>query len=112
MQKIFRCSAMCAAVLTLGHAVAQTPSSPSSLREITVTGNPLGATDLITPAASLSGAALLLRRGTTLGETLDGTPGVSATWFGALREPPGHPRAGWEPHPSWAMEAPALTHRA
>lgn len=82
MQKIFRCSAMCAAVLTLGHAVAQTPSPSSSLREITVTGNPLGATDLITPAASLSGAALLLRRGTTLGETLDGTPGVSATWFG------------------------------
>lgn len=82
MPIFFRCSAVCAAVLTLGHAAAQTPSSPSTLREITVTGNPLGATDLIAPAASYSGPALVLRRGTTLGDTLDGTPGVSATGFG------------------------------
>lgn len=82
MPIFFRCSAVCAAVLTLGHAVAQTPSSPTTLREVTVTGNPLGATDLIAPAASYSGSALVLRRGATLGDTLDGTPGVSATWFG------------------------------
>ncbi|MGE0331697.1 MAG: TonB-dependent receptor [Ramlibacter sp.] len=82
MSTLFRCSAVCAAVLSLGHAAAQTPSSPATLPEITVTGNPLGAADLIVPAVSYSGRALLLRQGTTLGETLDGTPGVSSTYFG------------------------------
>ena len=53
-----------------------------SLKEVTVTGNPLGAADLIAPAASYTGAGLLLRSKTTLGETLDGTPGVSSTYFG------------------------------
>ena len=59
-------------------AVAQTPQ----LKEITVTGNPLGATDIIAPSAKYSGDELLLRSQTTLGETLDGTPGVSSTYFG------------------------------
>ena len=54
----------------------------ASLKEVTVTGNPLGASDLIAPAASYSGTGLLLRSKTTLGETLDGTPGVSSTYFG------------------------------
>ena len=62
-------------------AQAQVQTSPS-LEEVTVTGNPLGATDLIAPSAQYSGAALLLRSKTTLGETLDGTPGVSSTYFG------------------------------
>lgn len=82
MQTFFRCSAVCAAVFSLGHAAAQTSSSSATLAEITVTGNPLGAADLIAPAVSYSGPALLLRQGTTLGETLDGTPGVSSTYFG------------------------------
>ncbi len=59
-------------------AVAQTPQ----LKEVTITGNPLGASDLIAPSASYSGDGLLLRSKTTLGETLDGTPGVSSTYFG------------------------------
>ena len=63
-------------------AQAQTPAPPPSLTEVTVTGNPLGATDLIAPSAQYSGAELLLRSKTTLGETLDGTPGVSSTYFG------------------------------
>ena len=53
-----------------------------SLPEVTVTGNPLGATDLIAPSASLSGDGLLFRSQTTLGETLNGLPGVSSTYFG------------------------------
>ncbi len=53
-----------------------------TLPEVTVTGNPLGATDLITPGASLAGDALLFRSQTTLGETLNGLPGVSSTYFG------------------------------
>ncbi|MBC7548991.1 MAG: TonB-dependent receptor plug domain-containing protein, partial [Polaromonas sp.] len=61
---------------------AQTAAPGASLKEVTVTGNPLGATDLIAPAVSYSGTGLLLRSKTTLGETLDGTPGVSSTYFG------------------------------
>jgi len=61
---------------------AQTAAPVASLQEVTVTGNPLGAADLIAPAASYSGTGLLLRSQTTLGETLDGTPGVSSTYFG------------------------------
>ena len=59
-------------------ASAQTPQ----LKEVTITGNPLGASDLIAPSAQYSGDGLLLRSKTTLGETLDGTPGVSSTYFG------------------------------
>jgi iron complex outermembrane receptor protein len=60
---------------------AQTPPE-ATLAPITVTGNPLGATDLIAPAAQYSGAELLFRTKSTLGETLDGTPGISSTYFG------------------------------
>lgn len=61
---------------------AGTPPPVHELPTITITGNPLGATDLITPAAQYAGETLLLRSKTTLGETLDGTPGVSSTYFG------------------------------
>jgi iron complex outermembrane receptor protein len=64
-------------------AWGQTASTPSAtLPTVTVTGNPLGATDVIAPAASYSGTGLLLRSRSTLGETLDGTPGISSTYFG------------------------------
>ncbi|MGO4393212.1 TonB-dependent receptor [Variovorax sp. M-6] len=60
-----------------------TPDAPApSLGEITVTGNPLGASDLIAPTTSLSNEALLLRSQSTLGETLNGLPGVNSTYFG------------------------------
>ncbi len=52
------------------------------LREVTVTGNPLGASDLIAPTTSLANDALLLRSESTLGETLNGLPGVGSTYFG------------------------------
>jgi iron complex outermembrane receptor protein len=57
-------------------------SGATSLQEVTVTGNPLGSSDLIAPTTQLSGTDLLLRSKTTLGETLSGTPGVSSTYFG------------------------------
>ncbi len=66
-------------------AVAQNqptvPAAPS-LKEITVIANPLGATDTIAPASQYSGAKLLLRSQATLGETLDGSPGISSSYFG------------------------------
>jgi iron complex outermembrane receptor protein len=90
MKPIFRRHAVGVALLSLGscaafaQAVPAAPAAPSSgtLGEVTVTGNPLGATDLITPSTRLSGDTLLLRGKTTLGETLDGLPGVSSTYFG------------------------------
>ncbi len=87
MKKTFQRSALCAALsaagctLVVAPAFAQT-ATPGSLKEITVTGNPLGSSELITPATQLSGDALLLRKKSTLGETLDGLPGVSSTYFG------------------------------
>ncbi len=68
-------------------AKAQTPPQKSSppvatLAPVIITANPLGANELITPSAEYSGAELLLRSKSTLGETLDGTPGISSTYFG------------------------------
>ena len=70
-------------LLVAGAAAAQTQTpNTATLKAVTITGNPLGTSDLIAPAAQYSGAALLLRSQSTLGETLDGTPGVSSTYFG------------------------------
>ena len=54
------------------------------LAPVSVTGNPLGASsdELIVPVSVLNGRELSLRRESTLGETLNGTPGVTATQFG------------------------------
>ena len=52
------------------------------VQEIVVVGNPLDARDVVAPVTTLSGANLLLKRASTLGETLNGQPGVSSTGFG------------------------------
>ncbi len=51
---------------------------------VAVTGNPLGldADQLIVPVTVLNGRELSLKRESTLGETLNGIPGVSSTSFG------------------------------
>ena len=54
----------------------------ATLAPVTVTGNPLGGSELIVPVQVYQGEELLLRSKSTLGETLDGTPGVSSTYFG------------------------------
>jgi iron complex outermembrane receptor protein len=78
MQRKLLAAAIGAALATLaGSAAAQ-----STLKEVTVTGNPLGGTDLIAPTDKLEGRNLLLRSQSTLGETLNQTPGVSSTYFG------------------------------
>ncbi len=87
MSSLFRRNAVGVAVLSIVScapfaALAQSDAPAPSLREITVTGNPLGATDLIAPTTSLSGDALLQRSQSTLGETLNGLPGVSSSYFG------------------------------
>lgn len=63
-------------------APAEAPSAPTTLPAVIVTGNPLRASTLAQPASVLAADALSLRKGSTLGETLDGLPGVAASYFG------------------------------
>ncbi len=68
-------------------AHAQTAAAPVSrtattLDAVVVTGNPLGSAQIAAPVSVLSGDGLVLRRGSSLGETLNGLPGVSSTYFG------------------------------
>jgi iron complex outermembrane receptor protein len=72
-------------------ALAQTRPAPASsvpaaaaaaTATVVSTGNPLGSAALAQPSTVLSGDALSLRRAGTLGETLSGQAGVSATDFG------------------------------
>lgn len=53
-----------------------------TLDTVQVTGNPLGNKELAQPGQALSGDALLLRRGGSVGETVEGLPGIAATSFG------------------------------
>lgn len=79
----FALAAMAAAVHAAS-AHAQVPTSPATLPEVVVTGNPLGSDlfELASPASLLQGAELFRLRAPTLGETLDGLPGVASTGFG------------------------------
>lgn len=80
IMKTYLLKAVAAAACLFGIAWAQT--TVPMLKEITVTANPLGATDLISPVQAYTSDVLLLRSKNTLGGTLDGTPGVSSTYFG------------------------------
>ncbi|MET0210601.1 MAG: TonB-dependent receptor plug domain-containing protein, partial [Burkholderiaceae bacterium] len=55
---------------------------PSTLPPVVVTGNPLASDGIATPSSVLAGDGLVLRRGSSLGDTLDGLPGVSSSYFG------------------------------
>lgn len=61
-----------------------TARNPQQLDTVVVTANPLGSDlfDMVPPVSVLSGRELDLRRGATLGETLDGVPGVTTSYFG------------------------------
>lgn len=59
------------------------PAVPSStLDTVVITGNPLRSGESVAPVSVLRGDALTQRRAATLGETLQGLPGVAATGFG------------------------------
>ncbi len=80
-------TAVAVALLSLSAAAAAQPTAAPapaerSLPAVTVTGNPLGATEVAAPVQRLEGTGLLLRDQPTLGETLSGLPGVSSTYFG------------------------------
>lgn len=63
-------------------ATAAPSAAETTLDTIVVTGNPLGNRQVAVPVSVLSGDELVLRRGSSLGETLAEQPGVSSTYFG------------------------------
>ncbi len=69
--------------LLICNAFAEEPTN-IDLAPVSVTGNPLGvgSDELVVPVSVLNGRELSLRRQSTLGETLNGIPGVTATQFG------------------------------
>ncbi|MBA2721779.1 MAG: TonB-dependent receptor [Methylibium sp.] len=71
---------LCALAAALPALAQSTP--PAALPPVVITGNPLGSDSLATPASVLTGPGLVLRRGSSLGETLSGLPGVSSSYFG------------------------------
>ncbi|AOJ15911.1 TonB-dependent receptor [Burkholderia vietnamiensis] len=73
------------AAVTPAHAADPPATSPPApLAPIFVTANPLGDTDPIAATTQLSGDALTRRQADSLGETLDGLPGVSTTTYGPM----------------------------
>lgn len=71
------------ASLSMGHfsALAQT-TAPAVPADIVITGNPLGRDTTAVPVSTLGRSDLLERGQSTLGETLNGLPGGSSTYFG------------------------------
>jgi iron complex outermembrane recepter protein len=69
--------------LFINNALAEEATN-INLAPVAVTGNPLGvgSDELVVPVSVLNGRELSLRRAGTLGETLNGIPGVTATQFG------------------------------
>ena len=65
-------------LLLAGSAIAQ-PVEPTT---VIVTGNPFGRDGLAQPVSSLAGDGLMLRRASTLGDTLASLPGVAGSGFG------------------------------
>lgn len=63
-------------------APADAAAAAATTQQVIITGNPLGSDSVIAPSSSLSGEGLVLRRSSTLGETLEGLPGVSSSYFG------------------------------
>lgn len=64
--------------------IAADSTNVINLPTVPVTGNPLGVSsdELVIPISVLNGRELSFRRESTLGDTLNGIPGVSATSFG------------------------------
>ena len=75
--------ALAIASLFINNAFAEETTN-IDLAPVAVTGNPLGvgSDELVVPVTVLNGRELSLRRAGTLGETLNGIPGVTATQFG------------------------------
>lgn len=79
------CVALCLPLTAGAQSAAQAATAAptaSTLPPVVVTGNPLANDGVATPGTVLTGPALVLKRGSSLGETLAGEPGVSSSYFG------------------------------
>lgn len=81
---VYRPILLAVAMTLTSLAIAADNNTQIDLPTVPVTGNPLGASSdsLVVPVSVLSGRELSLKRESTLGDTLNGIPGVSATQFG------------------------------
>ena len=81
MQDFMRTAFSAAAITALSISFAQ---AQQTLEPVIVSANPLGAdiNDLITPVSVLRGDQLSQKQSSTLGQTLNGLPGVGSTDFG------------------------------
>ncbi len=77
-----RRAALASAIGVAFSSLAQAQGASTTLPPVVVTGNPFGSRDIATPVSVLTGDELTLRRGSSLGDTLNGTPGVSSSYFG------------------------------
>ncbi|MBL8519707.1 MAG: TonB-dependent receptor [Betaproteobacteria bacterium] len=90
MSSAFRATVLAVACSSLhsSPSPAQNPdviaatTSPKKLEEIVITGNPLKDKDTMVPVSVMKDEELLVKRGTTLGETLNSVAGVASTFFG------------------------------
>jgi len=74
-------AAVCAA--GAAHAQSTVPEPVEAPRNtVVITGNPLGREEVAAPVSVLTGDQLVLKRGSSLGETLDSMPGMSSSYFG------------------------------
>ncbi len=69
-------------------AQTQIDRGETRLDEVNVRAGAQPATDLGTPSSRLSGSGLVLKGSSSLGEMLNGTPGVSSTYFGPVSSRP------------------------
>jgi iron complex outermembrane recepter protein len=72
----------CAALSSCAYEHSAAQTADQQLPEVFVTGNPLSRSDGTVPASKIGGDELLIRRQSSLGETLQQLPGVSSTYFG------------------------------
>ncbi|WP_047540776.1 TonB-dependent receptor [Methylotenera versatilis] len=84
MRKAFACKPIILALAALFTSNAFAEETNIEIAPVAITGNPLGvdSDELIVPVSVLNGRELSLRREGTIGETLNGIPGVTATQFG------------------------------
>ena len=75
-------SAIVFVLIRAGYAEAQVTEKPQKLDDIVVLSNSLDARDVVAPVSILTGVDLLIKKASTLGETVNGLLGVSSTFFG------------------------------
>ena len=77
---LFACGS--AAALAQAAPAGPTTAAAPSLAEVVITGSPSGRAELTAPAQQMNLGSRPMDVKTTLGDTLDGLPGVSSTHFG------------------------------